>query len=291
MPTEFHRAGLTHRLRKPAWWRPLVEFVVLAVCIAAFTMAMAVPIGLAAGFYGLGDLFDETSSDPLAFLVQVLFIAAWLPAPFIAARVLGRKPGALSSIEGHFRWGVAGRAFVVVGVIYGAQVLLDALLFGTGDLSLSPREWMLLAAFVVVVPLQAAAEEYVFRASLPQILGQWISPGWICYGLPAAVFVALHLYNWIGLLDIAIFALCAALLTWHTRGVEAAVVLHAVSNTIVFSYGTLGLTDPGETEIPLPQTAVSALLTIGTTALLMWVLRDVGKHSQQKVVVPSPAKA
>ena len=180
---------------------------------------------------------------------------------------------------------------MVVGAIYGAQVLLDALLFGTGDLSLSPREWMLLAAFVVVVPLQAAAEEYVFRASLPQILGQWISPGWICYGLPAAVFVALHLYNWIGLLDIAIFALCAALLTWRTRGVEAAVVLHAVSNTIVFSYGTLGLTDPGETEITLPQTAVSALLTIGTTALLMWVLRDVGKHSQQKVVVPSPAKA
>ena len=285
MPTEFHRAGLLYRSSEPKWWRPLLEFVLLALLVVAFTLAVAVPTGFAAGYFGL-DIFDEASTDPLVSLLQVLFIAVLLPAPFIAARVVGRKPGALHSIEGRFRWGVAGRAFAVVLAVYGGLVLFETVVFGTDGVSVGRREALLLAAFVVLVPLQAAAEEYIFRASLPQILGQWNAPGWLCYGLPAVGFVASHVYNWVGLVDIAIFALCAALLTWRTGGVEAAIMLHAVSNTIVFAYGAIGVSNPGETEIALSEMAVSSLITLGATVLLLWALKDAGANPRRKIVVP-----
>lgn len=287
MPTEFHRAGLLYRRSEPKWWRPLLEFVLLAVLVVAFTLAVTIPVGLAAGYFGL-DIFDENATDPLVSLLQVLFIAVLLPTPFIAARVLGRKAGALHSIEGRFRWGVAGRAFAIAFAAYGGLVAFEAVAFGLDGVSVGRREALLLAAFVVLVPLQAAAEEYVFRASLPQILGQWNAPAWLCYGLPAIGFVASHVYNWIGLVDIAIFALCAALLTWRTGGVEAAIMLHAVSNTVVFGYGAVGASNPGETEIAMSEMAISSLITLGVTVLLLWALKDAGENSRRKIVVPAP---
>lgn len=285
MLTEFHHAGLLYRLSEPKWWRPLLEFVLLALLVVAFTLAVAVPTGFVAGHFGL-DIFDEASTDPLVSLLQVLFVAVLLPTPFIAARVVGRKPRALHSIEGRFRWGVAGRAFAVVLAVYGGLVAFETVVFGADGVSVGRREALLLVAFVVLVPLQAAAEEYVFRASLPQILGQWNAPAWLCYILPAIGFVASHVYNWVGLVDIAIFALCAALLTWRTGGVEAAIMLHAVSNTVVFSYGAIGVSNPGETEIAFSEMAVSSLITLGATALLLWALKDAGENSRRKIVVP-----
>ena len=72
---------------------------------------------------------------------------------------------------------------------------------------------------------------------------------------------------------------------WRTRGVEATVALHAVSNTVVFTYGALGISDPSETEITPEQTIMSSLLTIGVTVLLLWVLRE--KSSANSVVSAS----
>lgn len=284
--TDYHRAGLAYRTTRPAWWRPLVELAMLGVLIVVFTVAVTLPVGFAAGHYGVDDIiFDEGSSDPLAALMQVFFIAIWLPAPFLAARIAGRAPGALWSAAGRLRWGVFGRALAVVLAVYGGQVLVDAILFDDAPTHLTTRQVQLIAAFVIVVPLQAAAEEFVFRGALPQILGQWIRPGWICYGLPAVAFVASHAYNWVGLVDISIFAFCTALLAWRTRGVEATVALHAVSNTVVFTYGALGMSDPSETEITPEQTIMSSLLTIGVTVLLLWVLRE--KSSANSVVSAS----
>ena len=115
--------------------------------------------------------------------------------------------------------------------------------------------------------------------------------------MPGALFVASHVYNWVGLVDIAVFALCTTLLAWRTGGLEAAVVLHAVGNIMVFGYGALGLLDPMETEIMPIDTITSSLITVGTTVLLLWVLRDVGPGTEkvstdvQKPLVPAGATA
>ena len=93
--------------------------------------------------------------------------------------------------------------------------------------------WGAFVALCGIVALQTAAEELVFRAALPQILGGLCAP--LAYGLPALGFVALHTGGAGTLADVAVFAACAAWLTWRTRGIEAAWVLHLVGNVWVLA--------------------------------------------------------
>ena len=92
----YHRLGLTDRTRPAAWWRALIELLVLVGLVIAFVAISAMLLGLAAGLSGRNylDLLAGTT-DPLTPLVQVLLIAAILPAPFLAALIAGRRPRAL----------------------------------------------------------------------------------------------------------------------------------------------------------------------------------------------------
>ena len=66
---------------------------------------------------------------------------------------------------------------------------------------------------------------------------------------------------------------------------------------MVFGYGALALSDPTETEILPADTIMSSLVTVGTTALLLWALRDVSPEreevstAQQKPLVPAGSTA
>ena len=291
----YHLLGLAHRRRPVTWWRALVELVALLVLGVALSVGIFIPLGVMSELAGV-DIFAENSTDPLIPLIEVLAIAAMLPAPFLAARIAGRNPRALLSRALRVRWGVLWRSLAVVGAVYGVHVLIDVLTASPEPI-INPFRIRLLLAFLIAVPLQSAAEECVYRGALPQILGQWRWPAWLAYLVPGVLFVASHVYNWVGLVDIAVFALCTTLLVWRTGGLEAAVALHAVGNIMVFGYGALGLLDPMETEIMPIDTITSSLITVGTTVLLLWVLRDVGPGTKkvstdvQKPLVPAGATA
>lgn len=276
----YHRLGLAHRSRPARWWRALIELVVLAALVAALTIGIIVVIGFMAGRSGrdFAQLI-EGSVDPLTPLVQVLIIAAMLPAPFLAARISGRDPRALHSTALRLRWSVLSRALLVVGAVYGATVLFDILRGLPEDTTVTPFRMKIVVALIVAVPLQSAAEEFVFRGALPQILGQWRAPAWLAYALPGVLFIAGHAYNWVGLIDIAIFAVCTAVLTWRTGGLEASIALHAISNTVFFVFGAVGVTDPNATDIGVQQMLSASLFTVACTALLLWVLRGVTAQS------------
>ena len=287
----YHRLGLVARHRPATWWRALIELVVLVAFVALFAVASVIALGLAAGSSGRDfEMLVEGGADPLSPLVQVLIIAAILPAPFLAARIAGRRPSALFSTALRMRWGVFGRALAVVGAVYGAQVLIDAFRGAPAEATVNPFRLTLLAALLIAVPLQSAAEEFLFRGALPQILGQWRAPAWLAYLLPGVAFIAGHAYNWIGLIDIAIFAVCTAVLTWRTGGLEASIALHAVSNSIFFGYGALDMVDPNATEIGWQQMLGASLMTVVCTALLLWALRGISAD-RQKPLVPADTKA
>ena len=100
------------------------------------------------------------------------------------------------------------------------------------------------------------------------------------------LFVASHAYNWIGLIDIAIFAVCTAVLTWRTGGLEASIALHAIGNTVFFCSGAVDMLDPNATEIGWQQMLGASLMTIACTLLLLWALKGVSAD-QQKPLVPA----
>jgi hypothetical protein len=84
------------------------------------------------------------------------------------------------------------------------------------------------------------------------------------------------LYDICGLLDVGVFAVFAAWLTWRTGGLEAAIVAHVINNSAIFVLGEFGLVDTNATE----GSPVGVLVTAATLAGYSWlVVRLVRKHS------------
>ena len=109
-----------------------------------------------------------------------------------------------------------------------------------------PSFGWLLVVVLLTTPLQSAAEEYLFRGYLSQAVAGWIrAPGGgavVAGVLTAALFAAAHVPgDWVTFLDRFAFGLAASAVVWLTGGLEAAIVLHAVNNVLVFVLaGALG---------------------------------------------------
>lgn len=232
VPMPFHRLAAT---RPP--WLTLAE-VVLVVALAVLLQVVALQ---AAGGFPLDD---------------ALLISTTLPAPFIAAWLTKRNPLTLLSVDQRIRWAVALRAVAAAIVVYGTAAVIAAArgrLIAFDTHSLAFRAVVLTAAVVLA---QSAAEEVIFRALLPQAVGRWAESAWVAYGVPAVLFLPLHVSAGWGFVDIAVFAACACWLTWFTGGIEAATALHAAGNLLV-------------AFAPVAAGA-SIALTLAATALIAW---------------------
>jgi membrane protease YdiL (CAAX protease family) len=264
LPADAYEGGLPfHRLvfarRRTGWWTPLVVGllgVALYVAMIAVILVGVVIVTLIAPevtqAFLTGELavqFDLT--DPLLIAFLLGSIALMLPAYVLASLIVnGRRVGYISSAMGRLRWRwmlVCGAAAVVVGGLLTAVTMFipqDA-----GDTSGivapadNPQLWATFAVLLLIVPLQAAAEEYVFRGYLMQAIGRWLRHPLFAILLPVPLFVLGHLYDPLGQASVAVFAVAAGWLTWRTGGLEAAIALHVVNNLIAFLLGLAGLSD------------------------------------------------
>ncbi|WP_324273960.1 CPBP family intramembrane glutamic endopeptidase [Blastococcus brunescens] len=230
--------------------------LLLAVVYAALAVMTAVAgvLGLLASGSDLGTLPDmglEEFSDPwvLLFLNASLIVA--IPSVWMVWVVAHGMPrGWSSSVLGRLRRRLllpyTLLALATLGVGIGLAVLLT---FTVGDEEMtgpvSSYGWLLVVV-LLTTPLQSAAEEYVFRGYLSQAIAGWIrSPragALVAALLTAALFAAAHgPQDVLTFLDRFAFGLAASAVVWLTGGLEAAIVLHAVNNVLVFVLaGTLG---------------------------------------------------
>ena len=285
-----------HRLARSSpnyrWWKPLVTglialgfFVMLSVIVvvALIVLVLVDPNGLGADFEELifEGVIDSTIPSVLAF--SLISIALMLPALWLATLIMGPRPvGLLSSVTGRLRWQWMLRLVVPALVAFGASFVLYLLvlppLLGEPILApeIGPNLWLMLAIILLLVPLQATAEEYVFRGYLMQMIGGWLKHPAFAILLPVPLFMLGHLYDIWGLLDVGVFAVFAAWLTWRTGGLEAAIVAHVINNAAIFVLGEFGLVDTNATE----GSPVGVLVTGATLALYsFFVVRLVRKHS------------
>ncbi|WP_408911469.1 type II CAAX prenyl endopeptidase Rce1 family protein [Corynebacterium gottingense] len=228
-------------------WVRTAELALLAAFATAFGVAAALAIQLCSS---RGILLDDPAQR--ALFEPLLILAATLPAAPLAAACTGRHPASLVSTTRRIRWPIAGRALALAVGLYAAATagaVVWARVSGEPAPVSETCSVAMVCALCAVITLQSAAEELVFRAALPQIIGsgafgRWCAHPAIAYGLPALAFVALHTGGAGTLLDVAVFAACAAWLTWHTDGIEAAWALHLVGNVWVMgasiSSGPLG---------------------------------------------------
>ena len=297
----YHR--LARSWPKYRWWKPLVTGLIALGFYILFSIALVVPLvvvtfldpqGLGADFEPLftEGVIDTTVPSVLAF--TLVSIALMLPALILATVIMGPRPlGLLSSVTGRLRWRWMLRTVVPALIAFGASFALYLLVLPPlfGDPIPAPNldsdAVLMLAIILLLVPLQSTAEEYVFRGYLMQLLGGWLKHPAFAILLPVPLFMLGHLYDIWGLLDVGVFAVFAAWLTWRTGGLEAAIVAHVINNATIFVLGEFGLVDTTVTE----GSPLGVAVTAGTLALYSWfVVRLARRHQVQTVrtIVETP---
>ncbi|MFF3206455.1 CPBP family intramembrane glutamic endopeptidase [Streptomyces sp. NPDC002962] len=281
------------------WWRPVLGtgFVAVAgVLVAVLLYALGSALGAARGYPEAPDgtvEFGPVSGTAL----DLLAIASALPVVLLAVRWIGRRPaGTVSSVTGGLRWrwlGLCGLvALPVLAVTTGAMLLLP-----TDDAA--PSRWAgwevfgpALAMLVVLVPLQAAAEEYVFRGWLAQTVGAFLRSPWWALVPQAVLFAAAHGWGtpW-GFADLVLYGMVAGLLTVRTGGLEAAIGLHAVNNLLAFGISAAvvdGLkSDDTAADAPWQVVALDLAGIALYAAAVLWLAR----RRTPTRTVPAPATA
>jgi membrane protease YdiL (CAAX protease family) len=287
MSTPFHR--LARETPQHAWWKlPLAGLIaVFGYVGVTIALVVGVMIALFAAGHDGGEIITRwlDSSDQLElqepgfFALSMIGVALMLPVILLAVLIAGPRPiGFLTSVEGRMRWGWLGRMIVLAFVVYGlalAVTLTVSEAVEPGDVS-APRvdgtviTVLVLVLVLVLTPFQAAAEEYVFRGYLLQLVGSWTRFAFIPILVSVPIFAAGHTYNLWGLVDVGIFGLTAAYLTIRTGGLEAGIAAHIANNVVLMVVDALGMiTSTGEGgPVDLIPTVVTSVVMVGLVSRL-----------------------
>ena len=267
------------------WWRPLLTVLTAAGVYCALTLiVIAVLLGVSAFVPSVAVSVDQAFSedsdlrDPGQLAVLLGAIGLLWPAAALGVRWGGRRPaGTLSSTAGRLRWKLFPKPLALAALLFLATNAVSLLVpgstgaaggaspgnSGAGDL------WLLLLVIAVIVPIQAAAEEYAFRGLAMQVLGSWLRHPAFAILVPVPLFVLGHDYGIVGQIDVAAFAVAAGWITWRTGGLEAAIVLHVVNNVGVLGLGAVGLGDPNATDLPLAALPFSLAFLLAYSLLVV----------------------
>ncbi|MGW0614422.1 CPBP family intramembrane glutamic endopeptidase [Streptomyces sp. NPDC002788] len=299
-----HSTGLPyHRLDRATghhrWWRPVTGTLLLLGGYFVLVMVLFVgsyALGTAAGLPEAPDggadlgLLGNTA-------MELASIATALPLVLLLVLWPGRRPvGTVSSVTGRLRAGWLGRC--LLAAVPPIALLMVTAFFLPGsegsDVWVGWRSFLVsLAVLVVLVPLQAAAEEYVFRGWLTQAVGAFVRSPWFAVLPQAVLFAAAHGWGtrW-GFTGLLLSGLVGGWLTIRTGGLEAAIALHVLNNLLAFgaSAAVVGGLSSDETAADAPwQLALAAMTTeLLYAAIVLWLAR---RHRPQRLSAPSTPHA
>lgn len=259
------------------WWRPWLALFSL-VLLCALVLAAYINLAYAAGW-------DDWSalSPSLLLWVVMLPLMALIPCARLAVRWGGGlPPSVLDSTDGRFDWRAA-----VQGTLLATLLLTPLWWFPpewvglpTESLTVLPdrQRMAALLLMLVLVPLQAAGEEYLFRGFVVQWLGRWCRSRRWAFWLPllaSSLLFALFHGEQDPLLFFTRFGLGALFfwLVWVSGQLAYAVALHTANNLIALTPAILAGTlaeDVLATDIDSGVAAIQLLLCLlAATALAL----------------------
>ncbi|GAB4080135.1 hypothetical protein GCM10028783_10830 [Modestobacter muralis] len=248
---------LLMRARDWVWWRPLLGLLLFIVVYGVASLAVL----LVSAVTGLvPDLALLELTDPGVLLVTNISLIVAIPIVWLCWYVThGMRTGWSSSVLGRLRWRLllpwTWRALITLGVAVVLGLVIGLVATDVEATGFTDSFGWLLLVVLLTTPLQAAAEEYVFRGYLTQAIAGWVgrprAGAVVAAVVTAALFSAAHVPP-----DLETFlyrfaiGLAFSAVVWLTGGLEAAIVLHAVNNVVIFVLaGALGeqvaSADPG----------------------------------------------
>jgi membrane protease YdiL (CAAX protease family) len=270
------------RSRDWAWWRPVLGLLLLAV---VYVVAAIVVVLLAVAADVAPDPARMDLADPVTLLITNLSLIVAIPVVWLAwVAVHGMGRGWSSSVLGRLRRRLLVPYVLIalrtLGVGVGLSVLIGFVLGDDGTTGPVAGFGGLLVVVVLTTPLQSAAEEYFFRGYLSQCIAGWVraprAGAVVAAVLTAALFSAAHLPPDVPtFLDRFAFGLAASAVVWLTGGLEAAIVLHAVNNVLVFVLaGALGDGVDTETYSSGPDPLLLLVSVLSVAAYVAVVARS-----------------
>jgi membrane protease YdiL (CAAX protease family) len=236
---EYHRvlAGEKRRIG-----RGILAIVLLIVgmfaAIAAFSAVGAWIDGLIRP-----DADPDSPNSPIILGAGLIATALLTPWSMLLQRWLYGVPGpSLHSVVSRFRFDVFGRAVVFVLPLFVVALAITEFtdLRPTGVWTHGELIGMVLVV-LLLVPLQAAGEEYGLRGLVFRVAGSWARGRWasliVGIAVSSVVFSVIHTAGdiWWNVLYV-IFSIVTGFITWRTGGIEIAVVIHTALNVMTFVY-------------------------------------------------------
>ncbi|UVI37156.1 CPBP family intramembrane glutamic endopeptidase [Brevibacterium spongiae] len=228
------------------WWVP----VLLTVVVVGATYALQRLFLAAAAIVEVG-LWDKDPHDltltPLTYLATNLAIILLAPLTLVVLRLVAKTPwrSVITPVL-RFSWRRLGSYTVLfAGLMIVLNLVLAVVQPSPGSaFQITGTTIALLAVVLLTTPLQAAAEEVVFRGALTAAYASWIRaarPALIIgISLSTLLFAFLHsssdpwmLLNYLGL------GASTALMAMLGRGLEASIAFHAMNNVFAMVIGSL----------------------------------------------------
>jgi len=308
----YHQIQRGGRWGAHGWWRGLVGILCLGAGV--LLVQVVVLLGLTLTYLGQGLTYDEAEArmtgDPVTpgFILAVnLGWALSIPVAWLVLRALhGLRPRWLASVLPRIRWRwfatclglalIALIATVVVSTLIPQEAAGD-ISGNLNDFTATTRDYVLIV--VLLTPLQAAGEEYIFRGYLTQAVGGLFASPRVsavtAVVVPSLLFALAH-----GAQDAPIFfdrftfGVVAGVLVIVTGGLEAGIAMHVLNNWLAFgvalAFGDMdsALNPTGGTWWSIPVTLTQSLVYLGLT---VYVARRMGvqtRTSRGVLEAPSP---
>jgi len=295
-----------HRVGRAGVWRSVVGALLLLLLVFGAVPLVAGGVFFAA-LLALGRTADEAAAvldvtaeaTPAGLALLNVVIAAAIPLTFAVTWWLHRlKPRWVSSVAPRLRWGYLlvclGVSVVALVASLGVSLFLpitaaEGAPAGTlNDFTTTTRDFLIV--IVLLTPLQAAGEEYLFRGYLTQAFGSLRVGRALAQGLavlgPALIFALFHglSQDWPVFFDRFAFGVMAGILVIVTGGLEAAIAMHVLNNFLAFglalAFGDLTTAlnaTGGSSWWMILSTLTQSLVYLG---LAMWVAKTMGVATQ-----------
>lgn len=274
------------------WWRPLVAVLMTAVFFLGVSILVAIPVVIVLLASNAIDLVGPTATEDLTRLLSPDMARPWtlvfglgsiiLVLPFVplALRIAGIRPAGprvaiLHSVLFRVRWrwllvSLVPAAVVWIGT-FAAQIgiglaLGDELLPFSTDV---PTYLLSVLIVVLLVPIQAATEEYLYRGVLLQSVGSWVRFAPVTILVSALLFGFSHAYDGWGIATVVVMGVGFGFVAIRTGGLEAGIAMHTVNNVAAFVVTGTGMLGPtGITE----DTGGATGLVAQAITVVLWVL-------------------
>lgn len=282
-----YRAQPTYR-----WWRPLVAILMTAVFFLGVSIIVAIPVFVVVFATASIDFLSPTATDDLTTLITPDMARPWtlafglgsiilvLPLIPVALRIAGIRPAGvrvsiLHSVLFRLRWRWLLITFIPAAVVWIATFAVQlgvGIALGEELLPFStdvPTYLLSVLIVVLLVPIQAATEEYLYRGVLLQGVGSWVRFAPVTILVSAVLFGFSHAYDAWGIATIVVMGIGFGFVAIRTGGLEAGIAFHTVNNIAAFVVTGTGIFGPtGITE----DTGGPAGLVAQVITVVLWVL-------------------